>query len=261
MVVEYLVLAFLLSFMTCGVAVPVLAWAGFMEWHRRKLCIGLRQRGVSQLADVAGPSADVPLSLALVYRGQEIRVDAVVRGEQELWHLSVPLSWPPAAAGEPRRVALIDRAWGRPLPLARSWTPCRPDVAWADARWELRTATGEWPEPFGPPLQHALTALGSGRAHLRQMVVDEDALRLEVDRVGLEAAALTPWLERTLAVADALGATSPARSLLPPAPPVAPSTAVLHAAGGGGVRRDAALAGATCGIHPASGNPLGVPGG
>lgn len=229
---ELFILAFLVGFFTLGIAAPVLAWAGWTELRRRKLKSGLLRLGATYVEDLGGPSADAPVRLSLHVGEQLVRVAAVVRGGEPLWHLT--LSVERATVSAP--FALVDRRWARPLPAARRMRPLGRPAARGEDGLELRVK-GDDDGFLERHLAEAVASLGGRPGRLLQCVLDNDELTFEVAREGLSEHDLLPWIERMLLFADALGV----RGAAPPP--------ILRLSSGEGRI-----------IGSVSGNPVGLPG-
>ena len=197
---EYVVLAFILLFMTCGVAVPVLAWAGMYEVRRRELKEGLARLGAHRVLDAAGPSADAPARLSFDFGGHLIEADAVLRGDQSLWHVSLCIE----QQSPHIPFALVSSEWGRPLPGARAMPevvlPRMPAEGFVLRGGPEREDTG-----WEGHLRAGLATLGSGTHRLKQCVVTEGKLIFEVERTQMSAQELLVWVQRVLHFAEALG--------------------------------------------------------
>lgn len=197
---EYVVLAFILLFMTCGVAFPVLAWAGMYEIRRRELKEGLARLGAHRVLDAAGPSADAPARLSFDFAGQLLEADAVVRADQSLWHVTLCLE----RGSEHEPFALIAKDWGRALPAARSMPVAAHTLGFTDA-FELRGNFEEDGTSSQSRMRAGWSALGSGAHRLKQCVVTRDKLVFEVERTNMSAQELLVWVQRLLHFASALG--------------------------------------------------------
>ena len=230
---EFLVLLFLVGFFTCGIALPVLAWAGWVEVQRRQLKSGLSRLGARSVDDGESPTADAPIRLALSVGERQVHVAALVRGGVTVWHLKLVVE--PGSAAVP--FALLDRHWGRPLAATRGMRPVA-DAHVADAPLALWTGgDGDERGFLTRRVPEATAALGNPQRQLLQCVFDGEALLFEVSRAGLSEREILSWVERLLRFADHLGLVAgepgPVLGLTSPEGRIA---------------------------APSSGNPIGLPG-
>lgn len=186
--------------MTCGVAFPVLAWAGMYEIRRRELKDGLARLGAHRVLDAAGPSADAPARLSFDFAGHLIEADAIVRADQSLWHVTLCLE----RGGDHVPFALIAREWGRPLAVARSMPLAVQSPGFTEG-FELRGALGDDAAMLSSRLRVGWSTLGSGTHRLKQCVVTQDRLIFEVERTQMSAQELLVWVQRLLHFANELG--------------------------------------------------------
>ncbi len=205
--IEILVGVLVCVSMAVGIVIPVAGWALWLTKKQRVLLETLHHRRCAVLAMLPS-SAQTPLNVEVAALGRRVLLQAQVRGQASLWRIVVERT--PTAPGA---FAMVRTDW---LPATR-----------APAAWRLRHQTDgrAWLSPDDQPGIEPAVALRTmldewaADERVTELLVEDHALTLQVERAGLSAEDAVPWLHKAAQAVTALDGPPPeptgAMALLP----------------------------------------------